>query len=167
MGKKENISAVTFSILFAIVGSLVVALFMVAFPPATSISTWLTEAPVVLQVVFSNNPALGALGFNSPSSLSTLSYEVHIFFDINQGLVSMLDGTPGLFNPGADIDLTTTTDFEDLAAPAADVMEFTDQDRALAADSVSSVLFWNGVVGFVFGASLRLLLTTDLWRDII
>jgi hypothetical protein len=110
----------------------------------------------VIQIIGSNNVTF------STFDADCWAYELYSLFDASQGLTSGLSGTHGLFNPGADIDFTTTTDFEDLAAPVADVMEFTDQDRALAADSISSVLFWNGVVGFVFGASLRLILSSDL-----
>jgi len=44
---------------------------------------------------------------------------------------------PALANPGADIDLSVTTDCEDLAAFASDVVEFMEQDRALLLDSLT------------------------------
>lgn len=85
--------------------------------------------------------ALGApfLGFFDSS---TALYELSALLEASQGLLGNGGlGGGALFNPGADIDFTTTTDFEDLAAPAADVMEFTDQDRALVADSILGVIF--------------------------
>jgi len=110
-------------------------------------------------------PALAALAVDSVPSLSNVApfagpiaalgapslglfdttaalYELSALLEASQGLLGNgeLRGS-ALFNPGADIDFTTTTDFEDLAAPAADVMEFTDQDRALVADSILGVIF--------------------------
>lgn len=61
------------------------------------------------------------------------------------------------FHPGADVDLTTTTDFEDLAGPAADVLEFSDQDRALLADATSATLLCGGVGGGLGLAAAALL----------
>jgi hypothetical protein len=69
------------------------------------------------------------------------SYEFTSALDATQGLASSRTQGYVLFNPGADVDLTTTTDFEDLAGPAADILEFGDQDRALLSDSMSSVVF--------------------------
>ena len=69
------------------------------------------------------------------------AYEFASALDATQGLASSPTQGWALFNPGADVDLTTTTDFEDLAGPAADVLEFGDQDRALLSDSVSSAVF--------------------------
>lgn len=88
------------------------------------------------------------------------------------GLVQTAQGLPcrgttawALLNPGADVDLTTTTDFEDLAGPAADVLEFGDQDRALLADSLTATtIFWNGVAGATLGVLLYAILSSDLIR---
>jgi hypothetical protein len=69
------------------------------------------------------------------------AYEFTSALDATQGLAASHTQGYVLFNPGADVDLTTTTDFEDLAGPAADILEFGDQDRALLSDSMSSVVF--------------------------
>ena len=69
------------------------------------------------------------------------TYEFVSALDATQGLSASHTQSYALFNPGADVDLTTTTDFEDLAGPAADILEFGDQDRALLSDSMSSVVF--------------------------
>jgi hypothetical protein len=156
MGKKEGSTVLLTSVIVSIVVSAAVALFLFSVPPVTSTSASLNTTPLMMQIV---GPS--SVVFNT-FDLNCLGYELFSLFDAGQGLTNSLGGGHGLFNPGADIDFTTTTDFEDLAAPVADVMEFTDQDRALAADSISSVLFWNGVAGFVFGASLRLILSADL-----
>lgn len=149
------------SVIVSIVLSAVAALFMCLAPSATSTSSSLDAVPLVIQIFGSNNVVLNGFGFDH------LAYELYSLFDVSQGLTSNPGGAHGLFNPGADIDLTTTTDFEDLAAPVADVMEFTDQDRALAADSIVSTFLWHGAAGFVFGAALRLILSAELWRDIL
>lgn len=70
-----------------------------------------------------------------------------------------------LLNPGADIDFTTTTDFEDLSAPASDIMEFTDQDRALASDSVATSVFFSFAAGTAVGVTARLVLSPSFWRS--
>ena len=156
MGKKEGSAVLLTSVMVSIIVSAAVALFLFSVPPMTSTSASLNTAPLMMQIVGSNNVVFNTFDLNC------LGYELFSLLDASQGLTNNLGGGHSLFNPGSDIDFTTTTDFEDLAAPVADVMEFTDQDRALAADSISSVLFWNGVAGFMFGASLRLILSADL-----
>jgi len=42
-------------------------------------------------------------------------------------------------NPLSDLDLTTSTDCEDLAAFANDILEFVEQDRSLLVDSLTDV----------------------------
>lgn len=132
--------------------------FLPALPYLSANSTALTSAPVAFQAAGLVNLTFGTDG---------LEYEIWSFFDTTQGLVRSPKGPFSLFNPGADIDFTTTTDFEDLAAPVADVVEFTDQDRALAVDSVASTLMGDLAAGLFFGASMRLLLSPAMWRDIV
>ena len=108
---------------------------LLAFSPlAMSSSMGLTSALVTGHTLSSGTPSLGAV------PLEALGYEVFSLFSSSQGASNSSAALSTLLNPGADVDLTTTTDFEDLAAPAADIVEFTDQDRALAADYMSSTL---------------------------
>ena len=74
-------------------------------------------------------------------NLNDLLYDLASAMDLAQGLsnLELLDSS--MFNPGADVDHGTTTDFEDLAGPVADVSEFADQDRALLTDSWASTAF--------------------------
>jgi len=125
---------------------------------AMSNAAALASTPVFLTSTMSS----GALGLFSSESLS---YEVYSFFDVAQGLSQSKPSFQSLLNPGADLDLTTTTDFEDLAAPASDLLEFTDQDRAMAADYMSSAILWNGAMGGLVGATLYATLATDFWSN--
>lgn len=52
-------------------------------------------------------------------------------------------------NPNADLDLSVTTDCEDLAAFASDVTEFLEQDRALLVDSLTDIGLVVGTLGFL------------------
>lgn len=56
-------------------------------------------------------------------------------------------------NPRSDLDLTTTTDAEDLAVFAADLVEFAEQDHALLLDSLMEV----GLSSLLLGAAGRVL----------
>jgi hypothetical protein len=67
-------------------------------------------------------------------------------------------------NPAADLDLTTSTDFEDLSGPVADIMEMAEQDRALGVDAVASTLFWDFAAGFLAGGALHCVLSPSFWR---
>jgi hypothetical protein len=75
-------------------------------------------------------------------SAEEFSFEEANFFMMSllnpdQGLAATSSlAESGLLNPGSDVDMSTSTDFEDLAGPVADVAEFSDQDRALLGDSV-------------------------------
>lgn len=53
-------------------------------------------------------------------------------------------------NPSKDLDLTVTTDCEDLAAFANDVIEFLEQDRSLLLDSLTD---FSGTALFTLGAA--------------
>lgn len=127
-----------------------------------------------LAFLFSQATAASAMLTSSPAHVTLVSSGLLIGGDASD-VISLLQATQGasladlhhwaLFNPGADIDLTTTTDFEDLAGPAADVLEFGDQDRALLADSLtSSTLFLNGFVGAGVGVAAYAILSSDLVR---
>jgi len=133
---------------------------------------------VGLAALFALSPASSALTFALvPSAaaptfstgelflMESLWYELRSLTTFNQGLAGGASSST-LFNPGADIDLTTSTDFEDLAGPAADVLEFGDQDRALLADSMSSTIFFSGVLGGAMGLTTHMILSSDFWRFI-
>jgi hypothetical protein len=93
------------------------------------------------------------------SEVTDVGYEFLRLFDTTQGLPSGASSSQSLLNPGADVDLTTSTDFEDLAAPAADVMELSDQDRALIADALATSVYLHGIAGFFVGGFLRCILS--------
>lgn len=161
MARKELTVVAAVSILASAFGSATSAALFALSPLAAANSMGLTPAPIAAMDAISS----GALLLNTAAT-EGLGYEVCSFLDTTQGLSQGSSSLQSLFNPGADLDLTTTTDFEDLAAPAADIVEFTDQDRALAADYVSSAVLWNGVVGGLLGATLYAVLSPDLWRAI-
>lgn len=79
---------------------------------------------------------LAGLFFTTEFIVEEASYEAAVAYNTSQGLLSPSFSGWAAFNPGSDIDLSTTTDFEDCAGPAADLVEFTDQDRALLGDSL-------------------------------
>lgn len=97
-------------------------------------------ASVAERVIFSLDvmaaSGLAGLFFTSEFIFEEATYEATVAYSTSQGLFSQGLSGWSLFNPGADIDLSTTTDFEDCAGPAADIVEFTDQDRALLGDSI-------------------------------
>lgn len=124
-------------------------------PFAMSNSMGLSSAPAVAQLLNSG------LSLTSGFAIHDASYELLSFLDTTQGLAPMKASLCGLLNPGADLDFSTTTDFEDLAAPVADIVEFTDQDRALAADYVSSAVLWKGLLGGGLGVGLHLILSPN------
>ena len=134
-------------------------LLIATFPLASLTSTALGSAPFVLQLL-----SVGAL-LTANADADSLAYEACSLFDATQGLSNGV-GASALLNPGADIDLTTTTDFEDLAAPVADIMEFADQDRALLVDSVSAAAFFTATAGAGLGLSLAYVLSCDVWRGV-
>ncbi len=112
--------------------------------------------------------ALGAAAAPAASSLAAgepLAYEVRAFLSgLTHALTPRLPTPSSLFNPGADLDFTTTTDFEDLAGPAADVLEFGDQDRALLVDSFSATAFTSGLLGGAAGLTVHMILSSDHFR---
>lgn len=161
MAKREFTAVATITTLASVFASAAATTLLALSPLAASNSMALSSAPIAaMSAVNSGALPLGAL------STEGLGYEVCSLFDITQGLAQNRGSLQSLFNPGADLDLTTTTDFEDLAAPAADIVEFTDQDRALAADYVSSAVLWNGAMGGLIGATLYAVLSPDLWRGV-
>jgi hypothetical protein len=148
------------TILQLLLANLVTALILVA-----SLSgLWNTSGTAL--IITSSNGSLsiatgfGYVYFNNPA------YEIMGLLNTTQGFYGSTAWDLAIFNPGADVDATVTTDFEDLAAPAADVAEFADQDRALLTDSMASTVFWNGVLGALTGIAIHAILSTDLWRFI-
>lgn len=131
--KESSLLVLAVATVFATIPTAAKVLFSTV-PFAMSNSMGLSSAPAIAQLLNSGLPLTGGLAINDAG------YELLSFLDITQGLASTKAPLSGLFNPGADLDFSTTTDFEDLAAPVADIVEFTDQDRALAADYVSSAV---------------------------
>ena len=70
------------------------------------------------------------------------------------GAPSRIGGLPAWAAPDVDVDLTASTDCEDLAAFLADVVEFIEQDRALLADAVLD-LGASATLGAAFAAAGR------------
>jgi|LauGreDrversion4_2_1035121.scaffolds.fasta_scaffold1249177_2 hypothetical protein len=134
MTRKELSTTKAVAVLAYFAVSAASATLLALSPLALANSMGLSPALVMGQAFSSGAYPLGAV----PSE--TFGYDLYNLLSTNQGLPNCKATLRTLFNPGADIDLTTTTDFEDLAAPAADIVEFTDQDRALAADYMSSTL---------------------------
>lgn len=116
--------------------------------------------------MLASNAAVPSFSLGDLFLIENLWYEIRGLVSCNQGLGVDSSSPSALFNPGADVDFTTTTDFEDLAGPAADVLEFGDQDRALLADSMSSTIFFNGVLGGLVGLTTHMILSSDFWRFI-
>lgn len=160
MTKKEFTTTKAGVALASFVVSVASGAFLALPPFALSNSMGLSSAFITGQALSSGVPSLNAM----PSG--ALGYELYSLFCVNQGVSNGKLAFTALFNPGADIDLTTTTDFEDLAAPAADIVEFTDQDRALAADYMSSTLLWNASVGGLLGVTAYAVLSPDFWRTV-
>ncbi len=111
---------------------------------------------------------LGALGSAGLApTLAGLAYEARAFTEVADFLAYTQVWEPCwsfLMNPAADLDFTTSTDFEDLSGPVADIMEMAEQDRALGVDAVASTLFWDFAAGFLAGGALHCVLSPSFWR---
>jgi hypothetical protein len=96
---------------------------------------------------------LAALFFDNLQGYFSLISQRH--YQAWSGLPSSTQGLTGMFaNPAADLDLTTNTDCEDLLAFCADVIEFTEQDKALLVDATLDA--WALAGGQVFLSVLEL-----------
>lgn len=158
MTTREHTSVAFFSFFSNVAISIVAAPFLALFALGSIGSTGLASTPAMLEIT-----DVTALIANE-CSLDSFGYELCSLFSATQGLHPTTGLSLGAFNPGSDIDLTTTTDFEDLAAPVADIMEFMDQDRAMTADAVAVSVFRNGVCGLYVGSALTLL-SPKHWRN--
>jgi len=139
---------------------LAVGLLVIAAPSASNAAA-ATTTPVVSLLMSSPELSGYACAFDDAS------YQLAALLTPNQGTVPTQAGLHWALNPGSDIDLTVTTDFEDVAAPVADVSEFSNQERALLTDSLASTVFWNGLMGVLTGMTLRLLLSPAFWRALL
>lgn len=132
---RQQVLSTLGQLLLTVVVSAATTLCIMYSPLATHGSGVLTAAPIFLVLISPQELGLAYFFFDD------LTYEVLSTLDATQGLTGSRALSCVIFNPGADIDFTTTTDLEDVAAPTADMVEFTDHERALVSDSMSSVVF--------------------------
>lgn len=112
-----------------------------------SLTLLLTQAPLT---------PLAAAGVHTGGNIGHL-------LAFNQGLPvgANLGPLSALLNPHADLDASVSTDGEDIAAPAADMLEFRSKDAFLAVDAL-----WGGALAVNLGvAGVSAVLATRLAQD--